>query len=84
MKRVAVDQVQSILGGAQGDRERLRAAEILTAMDKANIDALTALDKIERLDSGQTTENIGLMVSERMKDIALGISARNGVSADGR
>ena len=60
MKAKAVEQVCEIAAKAEGDRERLRANEIITAMDRANIEALVALDKLERLDAGENTENITL------------------------
>ena len=44
----------------KGDRERLRATEILRAMSRDNLDALQVLDKIERLDGGEATERIEL------------------------
>jgi len=42
------------------DRERLRAVELLAALDRDNIDALIACIKTQRLDSGQATERIEL------------------------
>ena len=44
----------------RGDRERLRAVEILRAMQRDNLDAAQVLDKLERLDVGQATERIEL------------------------
>tara|TARA_R100000458_G_C8274885_1_gene249865 strand:+ start:686 stop:1036 length:351 start_codon:yes stop_codon:yes gene_type:complete len=44
----------------RGDRERLRAVEILRAMQRDNLDAAQVLDKVERLDVGQATERIEL------------------------
>ena len=44
----------------KGDRERLRATEILRSMTRDNLDALQVLDKIERLDGGEATERIEL------------------------
>jgi hypothetical protein len=44
----------------KGDRERLRATEILRAMQRDNFDGLLALDKLERLDDGTATERIEL------------------------
>lgn len=44
----------------RGDRERLRAIEILRAMTRDNIDAAQVVDKMERLDSGEATERIEL------------------------
>jgi|TARA_R110000824_G_scaffold1991_4_gene9716 hypothetical protein len=44
----------------RGDRERLRAIEILRAMQRDNLDAAQVLDKVERLDVGQATERIEL------------------------
>ena len=37
-------------------RDRMRAAETLAAMDAKNAEKLVALDKIERIDSGNATE----------------------------
>ena len=51
--KIALDELK-------GDRERLRAVEILRAMSRDTIDALQVLDKIERLDSGTATERIEL------------------------
>ena len=44
----------------RGDRERLRAIEILRAMNRDNLDAAQAMDKVERLDQGAATERIEL------------------------
>ncbi len=49
-----------VLDQSKGDRERLRASEILRAMSRDNIDGLQALDKLERLDDGSATERIEL------------------------
>lgn len=43
------------------DREKLRAIELLAALDRDNIAALAALDKVERLDGGEATERIELL-----------------------
>ena len=45
---------------SKGDRERLRAIEILRAMQRDNLDAAQVLDRVERLESGQATERIEL------------------------
>ena len=42
------------------DREKLRAIELLAALDRDNINALATLDKIERLEGGEATERIEL------------------------
>jgi len=42
------------------DRDRLRAVELLAALDRDNIAALLALDKVERLEGGNATERIEL------------------------
>ena len=49
-----------VLDQSKGDRERLRASEILRAMSRDNIDGLQALDKLERLDDGLATDRIEL------------------------
>ena len=45
---------------SRGDRERLRAVEILRAMQNDNLNAAQALDRVERLDAGQATERVEL------------------------
>ena len=45
---------------SKGDRERLRATEILRAMQRDNLDAAQALDRVERLDQGRATDRIEL------------------------
>jgi hypothetical protein len=45
---------------SRGDRERLRAIEILRAMQRDNLEAAQALDRIERLDEGRATDRIEL------------------------
>lgn len=49
-----------VMDRSKGDRERLRASEILRAMSRDNIDGLQVLDKLERLDDGSATERIEL------------------------
>ncbi len=45
---------------SKGDRERLRAVEILRAMQRDNLDAAQVLDRVERLDQGRATDRIEL------------------------
>jgi hypothetical protein len=45
---------------SKGDRERLRAVEILRAMQRDNLDAAQVLDRVERLDEGRATDRIEL------------------------
>lgn len=45
---------------SKGDRERLRAIEILRSMQQDNLQAAQVLDRVERLESGQATERIEL------------------------
>ena len=45
---------------SKGDRERLRAIEILRAMQRDNLDAAQVLDRVERLDEGRATDRIEL------------------------
>lgn len=49
-----------VLDKNKGDRERLRASEILRSMSRDNLDALQILDRIERLEDGVATERIEL------------------------
>jgi hypothetical protein len=43
---------------AASPRDRLRAAEVLSAMARDQINAAIALDKIERLEGGDATERV--------------------------
>lgn len=52
--------VAAIAEGSESERERLRAAEVLIAMERANLDALQVADKCERLDGGAATERLEL------------------------
>lgn len=51
--KIAIDE-------KKGDRERLRAVEILRSMTRDNVDAAQVVDKVDRLDSGQATDRIEL------------------------
>lgn len=46
------------------DRVKISAIKLLLAMQKNNIEALETLHKIERLESGQSTENVRVFVAE--------------------
>lgn len=52
--------VTGVIANARNDRERLRAVEVLVAMQRDNLAALVAADRIERLDDGGPTERIEL------------------------
>ena len=45
------------------ERDRLRAIEVLRAMERDNLEAAQALDRIERLDNGQSTENVATKIT---------------------
>ena len=47
-----------IMLNSKNDRERMRAIELLATLDRDNIAALVAVDKLERLDGGHATERI--------------------------
>jgi len=49
-----------VVATARNDRERLRAIEVLVAMQRDNLAALQVADKVERLDGGQPTELVQL------------------------
>lgn len=51
-------QVTNLLVSARNDRERLRAAEVLLAMNRDNTQTLAIADKMQRLDMGQATDRI--------------------------
>lgn len=53
--------VTAIAESTESERERLRAVEVLLAMDRANSDALQAADRCERLDGGGVTERVELL-----------------------
>jgi len=52
--------MKMVLDDNRGDRERLRALEILRAMNRDNLEAAQVLDRLERLDGGMATERIEL------------------------
>ena len=52
--------MKMVLDDNRGDRERLRAMEILRAMNRDNLEAAQVLDRLERLDGGMATERIEL------------------------
>lgn len=52
--------VTGLVANARTDRERLRAVEVLVAMQRDNMAALQAADKVERLDEGSPTEVLEL------------------------
>jgi len=51
--------MQILADTSRKERDRLRAMELIRAMERDNLDAAVAYDKINRLESGQTTENVG-------------------------
>ena len=56
--------------GEYGDatvREQLRAAELLVKIAEKGVDVAGMLDKIERLDSGQNTEQVGVNIQSKLK-----------------
>ena len=66
--------VISLLVNARNEREKLRAAEVLVAMNRDNIAALVHADKIERLDSGKATDRVETMQS--ISDAQLSAAAK--------
>lgn len=54
------DLVTEMATNAASERDRLRAVETLLAMQRANLDALVAADRCERLDGGGATERVEL------------------------
>ena len=55
------EMVTQIAETTEHERDRLRAVDVLLAMDRANSDALQAADRVERLDGGGATERVELM-----------------------
>lgn len=50
--------VARIVEEGKTEREQLRASEIIAAMHRDDLAALSILDKLERLDTGQATERV--------------------------
>jgi hypothetical protein len=61
MREAAPRIASQIALAGKTDRERLRAIELLAALDRDNIAALATLDKVERLEGGEATERIELL-----------------------
>ena len=61
-----------MLRTARDERSRIRAAELIVAMNKANVDLAIAVDKVNRLDDGKPTENQAVQVEfvNRITDAA--------------
>jgi hypothetical protein len=57
LPRVIVGMIRD----ARSDRERLRAIEVLVAMQRDNVNAFSAADRVQRLDGGEATERIELL-----------------------
>jgi hypothetical protein len=57
LPRVVVGMIRD----ARNDRDRLRAIEVLVAMQRDNVQAVALADRIERLDSGEATERVELL-----------------------
>lgn len=54
----APGMLESIARTEEDPRARIKAIEVLRAMAKDNVDAAVALDRVERLEAGEATENI--------------------------
>ncbi len=81
-KKEMVDLAIYWAKGADNGRDFARAASILTTMSRDNLDAIVQLDRMERLEAGQTTENIGITAATQpVIETAKRISARAGVNA---
>jgi hypothetical protein len=61
MRKELPELASRIALNAESDRDRLRALELLAALDRDNIAALVALDRVERLDGGDVTDRIELL-----------------------
>ncbi len=57
-KQMVADAIQ-LAESAATDRDRLRAIELLRSMCKDDVDLMIELDRIERLEAGQKTEDFG-------------------------
>ncbi len=60
LKNGASIAVRIIANEMASNRDRCRALELLSKMRDSNINAMLALDKIDRLDAGHVTERIEL------------------------
>ena len=60
--QVIVDAAPKVAGKimteSKDNRDRLRAIEVLATMARDNVNALEKLNKVERLEAGESTENI--------------------------
>lgn len=57
LMRTLPEEVRKIATDANyGERERLRAVELLASMERDNVAALVAADRIERLDGNRPTD----------------------------
>jgi hypothetical protein len=56
------DFAAEMMRTANDERSRIRAAELIVSMNKANVDLAIAVDKVNRLDDGTSTENQSVKV----------------------
>jgi hypothetical protein len=57
LPRVVVGMIRD----ARSDRDRLRAIEVLVAMQRDNVQAVALADRMDRLDNGEATERVELL-----------------------
>jgi len=62
MAKLPIVCAQLAISDSEDPRTRLRAMEVLRAMAKDRVDAAVALDKIERLDSGNVDARTEIIV----------------------
>ncbi len=54
--------LEGVMRSSSDDRARLKAVEILRQMAKDNVEAAVALDRVNRLEAGDATENAAVTV----------------------
>jgi hypothetical protein len=62
VRRDAPAILEEIMRSTVDDRSRLKALEIIRGMAKDNVEAAAILDRVERLEAGENTENASVTV----------------------
>ena len=80
--KAAVERMVDLAEHSEDGKIAVGAARVMVAMRDANLRAIESLYKVERLEAGQTTENIGITAATQpVIETAKRISARAGVNA---
>ena len=80
--KAAVERMVDLAEHSEDGKIAVGAARVMVAMRDANLRAIESLYKVERLEAGQTTENIGITAATQpVIETVKRISARAGVNA---